>query len=87
MRSPIELEPFSDEGFYRTVEPEVARRQFNMSLGLLTLLTMVAVALGATAGFSPIAHSSFSDRQARLVVQSPQRVHVLQASEAQSPRG
>ena len=87
MISPSKLNTFADEGFYQTIEPSTARRQFNMSLGLVAMLSMVALTLGLSAGFAPIEQSALVNSQARLVVQSPQRVHVMQAQATQIPGG
>lgn len=73
------FEAIADEGFYQTIEPDAARRQFNMSLGLVTLLALVALVVGISAGFAPLSRTAPNNLQAKLVVQQPQRVHVMQA--------
>jgi hypothetical protein len=79
MNSPFRIEPIADEGFYHTIEPRMARRQFDVSLGLVAILSLIALLVGVTAGFSPISEDSAATRQARLVVQTPHHVHVMQA--------
>jgi hypothetical protein len=87
MRAPIEMEPLADEGFYQTIEPEAARRQFNMSLGLVAALSLVAVLVGLTAGFGPVDATVAGNREARITVQTPQRVQIMQAQGYQSQGG
>ena len=78
----------ADAGFYQTIEPDAARRQFNMSLGLIAVLTLVALVVGLSAGFAPLPQTAPATMQARLIVQQPQRVHVMQAqAKEQLPGG
>ena len=69
----------ADAGFYQTIEPGAARRQFNMSLGLVAILAAVALLVGLSAGFGPLPQTAPASMQARLIVQQPQRVRVMQA--------
>jgi hypothetical protein len=76
------FEPVADAGFYQTVKPETARRQFNMSLALVAVLTLVALIVGATAGFGGVQEAARSgvSTPATLVVQAPSMVHVHSAA-------
>lgn len=78
----------ADAGFYQTIQPDEARRQFNMSLGLVVILSLVALFVGLSAGFAPLPQSAPAAQQARLIVRQPQRVHVMQAqARSQAPGG
>jgi hypothetical protein len=87
MGSPIIMKSPADEGFYQTIHPADARQQFNMSLGLVTALALIAATIGLTAGFGPLHRDSSAVRQARIVVQAPQPVHLMQAQRDVSPGG
>jgi len=61
-------------GLVRAIDPQTARRQLHMSLGLLGVL---AVALaGAAFGLRP---GPVDQSPARLTVQAPQMIHVQHA--------
>jgi hypothetical protein len=62
-------------GLVRAIDPQTARRQLHMSLGVLGILAVASAgaALGLRPG--PAAHSPVS-----LTVQAPQMVHVQHAS-------
>jgi hypothetical protein len=87
MGSPVIMRSFADEGFYQTIRPEAARQQFNMSLGLVAGLSAIAVVVGMSAGFNPMKAGDPAVRQARIVVQAPQPVHVMQAQRDVNHRG
>jgi hypothetical protein len=78
------FEPIADPGFYQTVKPETARRQFNMSVGLVAILATVAVLVGSTAGFGHVQQVARESavQPVRLIVQAPQLVHIRHAEEA-----
>ena len=63
----------SSNGLIHAMDPQSARRQLHMSLGLLG-----ALALAAGAGLS-LQPAPLHLRQARLTVQTPQMVHVKHA--------
>jgi len=67
-----------DAGFTHGLDPKAARRQFNMSLGLVTVLAVATVSAAFTLGLEP-RHSAPAGAT-RLVVEAPQIVHVRQAS-------
>jgi hypothetical protein len=69
-----------DPGFRRTVEPEAARQQLHMSLGLVVLLAIAAAAIGLSFRFEPQVLEARINAPVRLVVQMPQHVNVLQAA-------
>jgi hypothetical protein len=77
------FEPIADPGFYQTVKPETARRQFNMSVGLVVILATVAIVVGSTAGFGRVQQVAQDSavQPVRLVVQAPQLVHIRHAEE------
>ena len=66
-----------DDGFVEVVSPELARRQFNMSLGLLGAIAVAVVAVGVSVGL-PAACGS-EPRVATLTVQQPQFVRPMSA--------
>lgn len=67
-----------DEGFVDVVTPELARRQLNMSLGLLGAIGVAIVAVAATTGL-PVGPSQ-DVSVATLTVQQPQFVRPMTAS-------
>jgi hypothetical protein len=67
----------SNTGFVTGIDPDSARRQFNMSLGLAIVVTIATLATAMTSG---IQGSSRSQEVARAVVHSPSFVPVYQAS-------
>ncbi len=69
-----------DEGFVEVVSPELARRQLNMSIGLLGAITVAIAAVAATTGL-PIGPSNEASI-ATLTVQQPQFVRPMTASSA-----
>ncbi|HEY8581280.1 MAG TPA: hypothetical protein VIL72_15435 [Beijerinckiaceae bacterium] len=71
------------EGFADVVSPELARRQFNVSLGLLLAICIAVVSVAATMGL-PSAGSSGEPRVATLRVQQPEFVRPMTAGGAQS---
>jgi hypothetical protein len=79
--------PLGDDGFYQTISAAGARRQFNMSLGLVAALSAIAVVVGTSMGFAPVNGGTHAERQARIIVQQPQAIHVMQAQRDISPRG
>lgn len=66
-----------DDGFVEVVSPELARRQFNMSLGLLGAIAVAVVAVGMSVGLP--APSGAEPRIATLTVQQPQFVRPMSA--------
>jgi hypothetical protein len=72
-------------GYSWSIDPNSARRQFNMSIGLLAVM---AVAICAVAFTSDLTPAPVSSRTARLTVQAPQLVHIQQAENpASMPSG
>lgn len=65
-----------DAGFTRRIDPQAARRQFNMSLGLVALIAAASMASALTVR-QPV--ETASREPARLTVQAPQIVHTKQA--------
>ena len=63
----------SRNGLIRAIDPQTARRQLHMSLGVLGVL-VVAAGAGLTLRHAPTAHA-----QASLTVQAPQIVHMQHA--------
>ena len=64
----------SRDGLVRVIDPQAARRQLHLSLGVLGIL---AVALaGAAFGLRP---GPVAQAQANFTVQAPQMVHVQHA--------
>ena len=64
----------SRSGLVRAIDPQTARRQLHMSLGLLGVLAVASA--GAAFGLrpGPAAHSPVS-----LTVQAPQMIHIQHA--------
>ena len=75
-----------DVGFIRGVDPKAARRQLNMSLGLVVVLALTTVGAGMTLkSDTNIADAATTPK---LVVQAPTIVHVKQAIQgAVAPKG
>ena len=69
----------TDAGFTRRIDPQAARRQFNMSLGLVALIAAASMASALTVR-QPV--ETASREPARLTVQAPQIVHTKQAVRA-----
>ena len=70
----------SRSGLVRTIDPQTARRQLHMSLGVLGVLALATA--GAAVGLRP---GPMAPMQASLTVQAPQMVHVQHAR--MIPRG
>lgn len=70
-----------EPGFTRTIDPEAARRQFNMSLGLVVVLAVAAAAIALSFRFEPQILTAHVRAPIKLVVQMPQFVQVQQAAE------
>ena len=64
----------SREGLVRAIDPQTARRQLHMSLGVLGVLALAAT--GAAFGLRP---GATPHGPASLTVQAPQMVHVQHA--------
>ena len=86
MRNADVFKSTADAGFIREIDPEAARHQLKMSLGLIAVLTFGLLATGLTARNAPRSPSS---EPAHLTVQAPQLVHVQQAGRisARQPGG
>jgi hypothetical protein len=65
----------------RTVDPQAARRQFNMSLGLVVVLAIAAAAITLSFRSEPQFLAAQVTAPVKLVVQVPQHVEVQQAAE------
>lgn len=76
--SDIETFDHTDEGFLHKMDPEAARRQFTMSLGMVVVLAVATLAATFTLQIKPVQVQS---APAALVVQAPQLVHVQQAAQ------
>lgn len=61
-------------GLVRAIDPQTARRQLHMSLGLLGVLAVASA--GAALGLRP---GPLDQSPARLTVQAPQMIHVHHA--------
>jgi hypothetical protein len=70
-----------DPGFIRAVDPKAARRQFNMSLGLVVVLAVAAAGIALSFRFQPQVLEAQMRAPAKLVVQMPQPAKVMQAAE------
>jgi hypothetical protein len=83
------FEPVEEPGFTRAIDPEAARRQFNMSLGLVVVLAIAAAAVALSLRSEPQVLAAHLRAPVKLVVQMPQHVRVLQAAEhaSQLPGG
>ena len=64
----------SRDGLIRVIDPQAARRQLHLSLGVLGLLALASA--GAACGLRP---GPVDLTPARLAVQAPQMVHVQHA--------
>ncbi len=73
------FEAIEEPGFRRSIDPEAARLQFNMSLGLVVILGIVSVGLALSLGFKPQTLEAQARAPIKLVVQLPQRAQVQQA--------
>ena len=67
---------FNDAGFIRAIDPVAARRQFRVSVGLMAILAVATLASALTL-YIPSASPQVAGR---ATVQSPQIIHVQQAS-------
>ncbi len=76
------LEP----GFLHTIDPNAARRQLNMSLGLVIIFVVGAFGLAVTMGIAPLPSATPSLSTASYV-QAPQTVHIRNASVARDVSG
>ncbi|MDO9440956.1 MAG: hypothetical protein Q7T73_08710 [Beijerinckiaceae bacterium] len=65
-------------GFNSGVDPQAARRQFNMSAGLAGLLGLVAITLTFAAPLTPV---EISREKLQMTVQAPQKVQVRHAAQ------
>jgi len=78
--------PARDEGFIaEAVSPNLARRQLNVSLGVLGLIAAAGVTIAAT--FGAPAPPSPDRAVARATVQQPQFVRPMTAERVVSPTG
>ena len=75
------FERVEEPGFMRTVDPQAARRQFNMSLGLVFVLAIAAALIALSFPSGPQFVSAQVRAPVKLVVQIPQHVKVQQAAE------
>jgi hypothetical protein len=75
------FEPVVEPGFTRSVDPQAARRQFNMSLGLVVVVALAAAAVALSFRFEPQVLEAQVRAPVKLVVQTPQRVQAQQAAE------
>ena len=66
----------TDAGFIRSIDREAARRQLNMSFGLVVVLSLATLASFLTLGIHTVPANGQS---ARLTVQAPQIVHTQHA--------
>jgi hypothetical protein len=78
------FERVEETGYACTIDPEAARRQFNMSLGLLVVLAIAAAAITLSLRSGPQVLAAQLRAPVRLVVEMPQRVQVQQAAEQAS---
>ncbi len=67
---------FCDAGFMRSVDPQAARRQFNMSLGLIAALGLAILTSALTLRIHP---APAARHVARATIQAPQMMPVRQA--------
>jgi len=74
------FEAVDDPGFRRSVDPDAARQQFNMSLGLIVVLAVAAAALAFSFGFEPRILEAQVKAPVKLVVQAPQHAELQQAA-------
>jgi hypothetical protein len=75
--SNIETFDRTDEGFINNIDPQAARRQLSMSLGMVVVLAAATVAAAFTLQIEPI---PVKNAPVTMVVQAPQLVHVRQAA-------
>ena len=76
-----------DAGLIHRVDPQAARRQLTMSLGLVAVLA-VGVGMAALTTRGVEAQTAQVQAPVRMVVQAPTLMHVQQATKAYSaPRG
>jgi hypothetical protein len=76
--SNIETFDHADGGFIQKIDPQAARRQFNMSLGMVVVLSAATLAAAFTLRIEPVPVTGAS---VQMVVQAPQLVHVQQAAQ------
>ena len=67
-----------EQGFSQAIDPRAAQRQFNVSLGLLVILTVAAISVALTVGIAPLQATAFNAPK-HSFVQMPQLVHVRDA--------
>ncbi|MDB5651604.1 MAG: hypothetical protein JWL62_3124 [Hyphomicrobiales bacterium] len=72
------FEPVEDAGFTQGIDPDSARRQFNMSAGLAAVLGVVAIALTFVVPVKPV---DVSREHLQMTVQAPQKVQVRHAAQ------
>jgi hypothetical protein len=74
------FEAVDDPGFRSSVDPNAARQQFNMSLGLVVVLAIAAATLALSFRFEPHILEAQVKAPIRLVVQAPQHAELQQAA-------
>jgi hypothetical protein len=72
------FEPVQEAGFTQGIDPDAARRQFNMSAGLAAVLGVVALAVSFLAPMKPV---EVSRERLQMTVQAPQKVQVRHAAQ------
>ncbi len=63
----------AEQGFTRQIDPDTARRQFNLSLALVAFIALATFTAALTTKFEAPAPGSGGDR---ALVQAPSFVHV-----------
>lgn len=72
------FEPVQDAGFTQGIDPDSARRQFNISAGLAAVLGVAALAVSFLAPLKPV---EVSRERLQMTVQAPQKVQVRHAAQ------
>lgn len=75
------FEHVEEPGFMPSLNPQAARQQFNMSLGLVVVLAIGAAVIALSLRTEPQILAAHTLAQVKLVVQVPQRLDVQQAVE------
>lgn len=74
------FERVEEPGFTRSVDPRSARRQLNISLGLIVVLAIAATAVTLSLRAEPQRFAALTRAPFKRVVQMPQPARVQQAA-------
>ena len=74
------FKPVEGSGFMRSIDPHAARRQLNMSVGLVAVLAIVAAVTALSFRFEPQILAAGMRAPVKLIVEIPHHVRMEQAA-------